>query len=130
MKTHHTSSKGTILIAQMDDNHLMNTIKLHASKIENGLTSLDKLVNLKPSEKILYGINNSDTELEKNIASDIHIRTQALQYYVFEACLRGLEVTEILQETFNRDKALPMLNTESPKLLCDDDFDVFNENED
>ena len=53
MKKYHETKNGEkMLIAQMDDTHLINTIKLYASKIEQSLAMIDKYSTLKESEKI------------------------------------------------------------------------------
>lgn len=124
----HTTEDGEILIAQMTDDHLINTIKLHCRKIcqyralaENGITSNVFL-------KVLAGVN--DAAARKEAESQIRVRHALLTEYVIEAALRGLSVAPYLQTAYGRSEVMPVLAAQSMARLLqggDDDDDDDNE---
>lgn len=113
-----------MLIAQMDDTHLINTIKFYASKIEQSLAMIDKYSTLKESEKILYGFEYNNKDLIKEATQLIQSSTDGLTAYVFEASIRNLNVSQYLQKAFSRTTKIETFNSQ-PILPEHDDEDDF-----
>ena len=125
MKKYHETKNGEkMLIAQMDDTHLINTIKLYASKIEQSLAMIDKYSTLKESEKILYGFEYNNKDLIKEATQLIQSSTDGLTAYVFEASIRNLNVSQYLQKAFSRTAKIEKFNSQSilPEHDDEDDF--------
>lgn len=140
MKKYHTTREGNkMLIAQMEDNHLLSTIELHCREIRNKLEMIDRYHTLKESEKIMYGYDQDNKEVKELVKQEVHVRTDMLSAYVFEASLRKIDVSNILQDTYGRtDKlaGLKQLTASSSIDLVDENFnietveDIFKEEED
>lgn len=106
----HETQEGTrMLIAQMDDDHLLKTIKRYARKIAQCVTLLNG-VQVQGSGIIQALRPEFSQESMKAKASDqIRFLDSKIRPYVMEAALRGLEVTEILQAAYQRKEALPSI---------------------
>ncbi len=111
-----------MFIAQMESSHLLATIKLRLRKITElkyGITNTGSF----SARLLLVDID------EKKVLKMIESETMFLYPYIFEAVLRDLdlsEITESLQEIYERDEAvsktkalLPPKNTYDH----DDDYD-------
>ena len=88
MLAQHTTREGkTMLIAQMDDTHLLNTIRLKVSRMADML----ELASIEQDEytTALYGLRAIDLT---TVA--VHVRTAIIYLYPYLAELgfRGLEV--------------------------------------
>lgn len=100
----HTTADGTtLLICQMEDSHLVNTISLHCRKIKNARLVIEQgSVELPTIAKVLTG-NKFDYERQiVNAEATIKSSHSKLQPYVVEASLRGLNISELLQDTYGR----------------------------
>jgi hypothetical protein len=128
----HTQRDGkTLLIAQMDDDHLNNMIQLVLRKIEE-VQSLREPAQVDPYEQRLYGLKTITPE---DAADAVRELIQKLYPYLAEAYLRGLEGPRIkLIEVLGRDKAIanigglylpaPKHDYETDRILdLDDEFD-------
>jgi hypothetical protein len=123
MKKYHETKNGEkMLIAKMDDTHLINTIKVYAAKIEQSLAMIDKYSTLKESEKILYGFEYNNKDLTKEATQLIQSSTDGLAAYVFEASIRNLNVSQYLQKAFSRTSKIEKFNSQPILLEIDEDF--------
>lgn len=96
---HYTADGGSILIAAMDDQHLLNTIALFCRKMENVRSAVDQQGTASAFERALYGF---DTVSAEDAASMIRQGIETVAPYVFEAALRGLDVRADLQAAIGR----------------------------
>ena len=91
-----------MLVAEMDDQHLSNTINLIIKTIDDLFTHLTEESTMTSRSKILYKTRMSKEEIEDRIKES----TNALKEYIFEASLRGIHFTEPLQKVFDRKGAI------------------------
>lgn len=120
MNTHTTSTGDTIFISQMEDSHLINTINVIAKKvqkarevIEGGVkNTVDMIVSWYDSERVV--------EYSKNVIRNWY---ENIQSYVFEASLRWISVTSLLQLTFGRWEKTAALNVIQEERYCGNDSD-------
>lgn len=97
----HTTIDGkTMLIAQMKDSHLENTIELYLKKIEGAKDILEAKVSVSKFRGSLYGFD--DNTLAMKAKKQIRALTGKLLPYLAEAMLRGINFTEDLQRVFER----------------------------
>jgi hypothetical protein len=106
LEKHTTTTGSTILIAEMEDSHLINMINLVSRKI------LELQNRLKtPSsnyQQVLYGLPKVN---EETIAKAIREFIQKLYPYLAEAYLRGLtEPLVFLRMAVGREKALDKIS--------------------
>jgi hypothetical protein len=100
---HRTREGRVIPIAGMDDEHLMNTIRLFLG----GLQELTERLGSKPEreptarEKALYGDGEEVTPQVYQAA--VEAAYERLGPLVLEAALRGLDVRPMLVKAFGRD---------------------------
>ena len=108
MQTKHKTSDGsTLFIFEMEDSHLVNTIKIFCGNISTFREILDNPKEMKKSEKILYGDSlMSESEAANKLAS----LTDKLAAYVFEAAIRGLNISEMLQVAYGRKTSMIITN--------------------
>lgn len=106
---HKTKEGVTMLIAEMEDVHLIATINIFCNNINTFREVLDNPKELKKSEKVLYG---SDTMSEGEAGGKLLSLTDKLTSYVFEAAIRGLDISSMLQIAYGRKVAVDV----SPKL--------------
>ncbi len=97
---HITKDGKKMLISQMENNHLLNTIKFYLNKIESAKKYLESKINMNNFKSALYGINNE--QVSKKAKESIPIITNKLLPYIFEAALRGVDITELLQNVYER----------------------------
>ena len=124
MMTHTTKDGTTTPIAAMSDSHLTNTINYVCRKIDECKTGLGSAVAFTPLQMALYDID--EKVLSESSAEGIRNMLEALVPYVFEATLRGLAVTAVLQSTFERtgkEENAPLHNTDRMLGAFDDDQD-------
>lgn len=100
---HQTADGRSLLICQMDDSHLMNTISMYCRNIKNARLVIEQgNVKLPTVAKVLTG-NKFDRERQvANAESTIRSSHNKLQPYVMEASLRGLNISELLQDAYGR----------------------------
>lgn len=100
----HTSNQGiTVLVAEMEDDHLMNTINVFCSKIKAARIRLDSNIEISNSSKHLYDTDKID---ERAIGKSFKTLTEKVSKYVFEASVRGLDVSKKLQDAYGRKGSL------------------------
>jgi hypothetical protein len=125
---HKTQGGVTLMICEMDDQHLINTIKIILRKINAiNLFSMSEN-NIDDYEMELYEYPKVN---KKDAAKLTKKASLALAPYILELCLRGLpnEITIDLQKTFNRTKQF-IRKHNIPLLLNDkqhDDEDSWDE---
>ncbi|BAQ65570.1 hypothetical protein [Geminocystis sp. NIES-3709] len=129
---HKMKDGNSILICQMDDNHLINFIKLLCRKI-NQSTQILENSNFKGSV-IFQALNPTLSKgIKEKAEAQIRYATSTISPYVLEATLRGLNITELLQSAFQRTEQMPSINTFLPLLLSpninDDDYEDDEEKE-
>lgn len=89
-----------MFISQMEDSHLINTIRLILRNVDKAKHALGSTINIDPASAAMYGI---DTKAMSTRAKEsIRPYIQLLYPYVTEAALRGLNVTGDLQSTIGR----------------------------
>lgn len=101
---HKTANGRKMMICQMDDNHLRNTILLFLKNVEEAKTLLTGTVQENKFRSALYG---QDENLEKKAKGMIHSLTEKLYPYLAEAMLRGISFTERMQAVYERKLAEP-----------------------
>ena len=106
MFTHTDATGRTMLVAEMTDSHLLNMIKMYLTRVKQCSEYIDAVENGEPVkvnalQRTVYG--DQANPMKKEMAEKL-LKTSfaALPRYVMEACLRGLNVTTELQETFKR----------------------------
>ena len=105
--THTTEDGQTMLIGQMSDDHLKNTIKRLCRELKQCSMILSNQAVIDKTG-LLQAINeNYNTEEMKEraemSAKGIH---ESLKNYVLEASLRKLDISENLQETYQRTQRM------------------------
>ncbi len=99
----HTDKEGNrMLIAEMNDKHLVNTINFQIRRLKslrNASTIGDKVSKF---DQVLYGIDDLD---EGRAAHHFKDQLVCLSPYIIEAYVRGLDESAIaLGEALGRDK--------------------------
>ncbi|MBW4687749.1 MAG: hypothetical protein KME40_22230 [Komarekiella atlantica HA4396-MV6] len=98
----HTSKDGiTVLICQMDDRHLSNTVKAYCREIEK----CRKVVTQPSAENQMIAIFNSNysqANIKEQVVNQLKIYHERLQPYLGEALLRGLNLSNELKIAYGR----------------------------
>ena len=102
-KLHKTKAGDSMMISQMEDDHLSNHIKLLLRKIDSAKNALDANMKISKFQSAMYGVNNES--LEKKASKVIKDMAEKLYPYLAEAMLRGISFTKELQKTFERSTA-------------------------
>ena len=104
---HRTTNGEDMMIAQMSDDHLIKTIKLLCSRIE----ACAKILNgIKIEGGALIGALRpefSEEAMKKKATLLVRNLDEEIQPYVMEACLRNLNISEFLQQAYERKAKLP-----------------------
>ena len=104
-ETHITADGTEMLIAQMDDTHLINMILKLCRRIKN----LRLILESKVSTDVLLSAIKTEFSLEnakQKAQWEIKKVDEKLKDYVVEAALRGLDITRELQVAYNRTEAI------------------------
>lgn len=102
MKLKHTTKDGTVMfIAEMEDDHLKNTILMITNTLRAAKLALGGNVGLSKFNKAMFGID--DVTNEAKAKSLIQSCYDKVCPYVFEAALRGLDISKQLQDVFERE---------------------------
>jgi hypothetical protein len=103
---HRTANGEEMMIAQMSDDHLIETIKLFCSRIETCAAVLNgikieggALIRALRPEFSQEAMKEKATLLVRDLNEEI-------QPYVMEACLRNLNISEFLQQAYERKEKL------------------------
>lgn len=127
MLEQHTTRDGTtMLIAQMDDRHLLNTIKLFSKALPEfrNIAESNESVSM---DDILY---NVPEEMSPEDAIVLWRNTvRHLQPYLAEALLRDAirdDVAALMQERIQRSTALPRRETLASRMLVEGHFDEYD----
>ena len=104
---HTTRDDQQMMVGQMSDDHLIKTIKLLCSRIAT-------------CAKILNGVNIeggaliaaikpefSQEAMKKQATLLVRDLDEKIKPYVMEACLRNLNISEFLQQAYQRKAKLP-----------------------
>ncbi|BFM39936.1 hypothetical protein [Synechocystis sp. LKSZ1] len=130
----HTTKDGTqMLIAEMNNDHLLNTIKTWCQKIKVSREILEN-PNKIQQNVVLQAINKSySLESTMDRATDlIETSHKKLLPYCLEAALRGLEITPTLQEAYGRKEGVAPLSQlaiklffgqSQPEIFIEEDYD-------
>lgn len=100
-ESHITKDGQSMLICQMDDKHLSNTIKAYCREIEK----CRKVVTQPSVENQMIAIfssNYSQANIKEQAANHLKIYHQKLQAYLGEALLRGLSLSNELKIAYGR----------------------------
>lgn len=107
MRKHTTRDGDTMYISQMEDSHLINTIKYIIRKGNDAKEAL--MTDLSGVNSILYG---SDIQVDKErMKSIIKKVPELLEPYILEAVIRSFDFTEIrdsMSDFFERSEVLPL----------------------
>jgi hypothetical protein len=133
-QTHTDQNGNTKLVAELDDQHLMNIIRYIVRKATGAHAALGN-ITMGEFETKLYGLRKvSEGEFAEKINSTIEL----LYPYVFEAALRGFVINKELSQLVGRSTVLviPDFMHKSAPLLgtlmeydpdSESDFDEFDE---
>lgn len=106
---HKTKDGKQLLIAEMDNNHIKNTIKMFCIRIE-GLSDIvdNGGTNALPKSQFVIagGAKLYKALSPEAAAGKLQYFVKKIQPYVLEAAIRGIELTAELQKAFNRQEAL------------------------
>jgi hypothetical protein len=90
LEMHRDAQGAEILIAAMDDTHLMNTVRLRCRQIKTALNSSATITD--PTQAALYGIKAKSAEEAGEAARKVVTKTYP---YLADALLRGGEVAAV-----------------------------------
>jgi hypothetical protein len=119
-ETHRTTEGREMLIAEMDDSHLLNTINLFCRRIGEAVRVINLEEDVKP-DKIIAHLQPrySAANLLAKAQQELTNLDEKIAPYIVEAALRGLTVSHLLQKAYQRDaqigQSFPGFNTD--KLL-------------
>jgi hypothetical protein len=118
-KIHVTREGQKMFISQMDDSHLLNTVKMICRNIEECKSLSAYSPGISGFQKKLMGLD--DEKLQNEMFDKIKEYSEMLVYYVAETSLRGLNVSSVLQSAFERSEKLPKFEipSNSPSQLID-----------
>jgi hypothetical protein len=109
MTTHTTKEGETLLIAQMEDSHLLATINLFCKNFEAARLVLKGNSQPFAGESVLNALNpefSKDRVLDA-ARSAIRAYSSKLPDYICEAAIRGLDIAAPLQSAYGRKAKSP-----------------------
>jgi len=113
----------TYLIAEMEDNHLLNTIKFFLRRIKELSAILDSdgnILQMTRSQAALTGAKIAQDHFDPEVIQDrLQEGVEKLHPYVLEAVLRGMEIKELLQDAFGRTEKIQPVYTAPSQLLTE-----------
>lgn len=124
-KIHTTREGDSMLVCQMTNSHLTNTIKMLCKQMKEARQLLDySSISCDPLLGILAPQFNAKAVREKAEGA-IRLIHETLPPYVVEAALRGIDCGHLLQEAYGRCEQLPNLQSSKALTLdsCEDDDD-------
>ena len=114
---HRTVEGREMLVAEMDNDHLLNTIRRICRKIGEAIQIINLDEDIKPDKVIaqLQPRYSAESLLTK-AKIELEEMDEKLPFYVVEAVLRGLDISSILQKAYQREakigNSFPGFNTE------------------
>lgn len=116
-----------MLICQMEDDHLLCTIRLYCRKLQQAQAVIANTALLDPITATLSSLCPEDTA--RQAKASMRAMHERLMPYLAEAALRGLSVTTELQAAYGRSTAIPCF---VPTLVAgnDDSYDIEDEDDD
>lgn len=122
-RMHKCNDGKTLFISQMDNSHLFNTLKLLCKKVK-ALKQVAEGVSVSRNAMI-YGL---DTDSSKQGAKRRIVESvRFIEPYAAECALRNLDVSELLQSTFDRSEAeentIDFMTNRALQIEDDEDFD-------
>lgn len=125
--THRTKEGDVMLVAEMEDSHLLNTIRLMLRNLAEA-RRIAESGNVR-SDYFATVLSGRDPKAAQRQAKEMMMGIHAtVQPYIAEAALRGIEITALLRVTYGRDKALE--RTAMPTALLgelDADYEIDDE---
>jgi len=122
---HKTKDGKEMLIMQMNDGHLYNTIKMICREVKECAAVLE--ADFQPDNAVFAALipEANSEDIKRKARNDIQIYYSRLTHYVFEASRRNIDISRPLQEAFGKEKLQGRLtSTANPYLLEGDDEDV------
>ena len=119
---HKTKAGETMLIGQMTDSHLQNTIRLYLRRIEDAMALIKNPVLDDPMVAIFHDVVAPE-RVKAQAEEAIKARVAAIQPYLMEAFMRPdlvAIVSEEMRATFGRSTPMPKIDVFSrlhPPLL-------------
>lgn len=109
---HVTKDGVKLLIAQMSDRHLVNTIKMHLRGVQQAAVFLDNEPDSNPQARYKRALYGQRTVTAEELAAAVQIALANALPYIGELFLRGDvdgadEVRQILTEILGRERELP-----------------------
>lgn len=126
-RIHRCNDGKTLFISQMDNSHLVNTLKLICKKVK-ALKQVAEGVSVSKNAMI-YGLD-TDSSKRKALCRLVE-SVRFIEPYAAECALRGMDVTEILQSTFDRSEAeeitIDFMTNRALQIEDDEDFDLLDQ---
>jgi hypothetical protein len=97
--THESKDGRVLLLANMDENHLKNTVKMHLKNIQEAKETLKNSGNL----KVFGALYDQKVEdIEGKMLRQINHSARALPEYIMECAIRGFDFRRELAAAFDR----------------------------
>lgn len=129
LRTTHIKKDGQqMLIAEMDDSHLLNMIRMLSRGILDIKSGIDRYYKLSPINRVMFFNDNDDGISIEDAQEEIENRVYHLQPYLFEAWFRPQlreTVGELMCQLFERDGSIEKMSNVTPPALSGyiDDLD-------
>lgn len=102
-ETHETRDGQEMMICQMSDEHLLNTIRVYCTKIEQCVKVINGIQNIEGGKLIaVLNPKYSQENMIEQATYTIKKLDKNIQPYIMEAALRGINVTELIQKAYQR----------------------------
>ena len=122
---HQTKDGSSMLVSQMSDDHLLNTIRLISRRSAQVLADLENDQMLPGA--LGHSMRNEKQRVRQQLLSNLEHWLDKLSPYVFDAARRGLDVSELVQSATGIKGVVAI--PESSKLLAlvadDEDEDEY-----
>lgn len=104
----------------MEDSHLINTIRVLKNKIQQCVAVLTNTIAEDPLITA-FQPSFSRERIMREAKEQIVYYHERISPYIMEACLRGLQVTSLLQEAYGRTSQVSMGSSLMLEPMDDDD---------
>lgn len=119
-ETHRTTEGREMLIAEMDDSHLLNTINLFCRRLAQAIQIMNREENL-VTDKVIAHLQPrySAANLMAKARQELTKADQKIAAYIVEATLRGLNISPLIQKAYQRNTKIGHISLEfnADKLL-------------